>query len=278
MILKILHTVQLKNALIPKYSKLQGLQFALQNMKKWLSFIVMVLVAGYASGQDFIADQKKYSSVRQAFQYKEDGIVRNLKSYGLTTGEMEIIMIVHKAEKKLYIYAGKKSSETCKQVAEYDICALSGKLGPKRKQGDRQVPEGFYHINVFNPTSSYCLSLGVSYPNTADRRKSTAVNLGGDIYIHGSCATLGCLPMTDDKIREIYLYALFAKAGGQERIPIYIFPFEMTERKTDAYKKRLADDELGAFWDNLREGYDRFVKGKKELSFTVDDAGNYIFN
>ena len=86
---------------------------------------------------------------------------------------------------------------------EYPICYSSGSLGPKRKQGDLQVPEGFYYISEFNPVSSYFLSMKISYPNQSDRIYGGGYALGGDIYIHGDCVTEGCLPMTNDKIKEL---------------------------------------------------------------------------
>lgn len=97
------------------------------------------------------------------------------------------------------IYAKKREDSTYKKLITYKICAKSGHLGPKRRQGDRQVPEGFYHINHFNPNSNYHLSLMINYPNASDKIKSQAPNPGGNICIHGSCVTIGCLPMTRSK-------------------------------------------------------------------------------
>ena len=33
----------------------------------------------------------------------------------------------------------------------HPLCALSGVVGPKRREGDLQVPEGFYTISAMNP-------------------------------------------------------------------------------------------------------------------------------
>lgn len=165
-----------------------------------------------------------------------------------------------------------------KLIAAYDICASSGQLGPKRKQGDRQVPEGFYTIDRFNPASNFYLSLGVNYPNRSDRKKSDAADPGGDIFIHGSCVTIGCLPMTDSKIKEIYLYAVYARNNGQNDIPVYIFPFRMTDGNFQTYKNRYAKNrELTDFWTNLKTGYDKFIAEKKALKVSVDNSGDYLF-
>ncbi|WP_368737359.1 murein L,D-transpeptidase family protein, partial [Acinetobacter pittii] len=80
------------------------------------------------------------------------------------------------------------------------VCALSGVLGPKRKEGDYQVPEGFYYINEFRPNSNYHLALGLNYPNAADIQWSDSLHPGNEIFIHGGCITVGCIPIQDHQI------------------------------------------------------------------------------
>lgn len=87
--------------------------------------------------------------------------------------------------------------------------------------------------------------------------------LGGDIFIHGDCVTIGCLPMTNDKIKEIYLLAIHARNNGQSRIPVYIFPFEMTDINMKKHT------EHPDFWKNLKNGYDTFFANPKELTIKV---------
>jgi murein L,D-transpeptidase YafK len=240
-------------------------------MKKYLfTGLLSVMITGVA-GQDFLSQQKNYSRVRTAIAEKEKSLQKN----GLTADSAHILIVAYKAEKQLELYAKKKADAVYRLVAVYDICASSGKLGPKRKKGDRQVPEGFYRIDRFNPSSNFYLSLGIDYPNLSDRKKSTFPHLGGDIFIHGSCVTIGCLPMTDDKIKEIYLSAVYARNNGQRTIPVYIFPFRMDDGTFDKYIKdypRLID-----FWTNLKTGYELFQKEKKPLRVSVDKDGNYLF-
>lgn len=120
--------------------------------------------------------------------------------------------------------------------------------------------------------------LNINYPNSSDRLKSKASNLGGSICIHGNCVTVGCLPMTDDKIKEIYLYAVQARQCGQKNIPVYIFPFKFTDQKVKQFKDTYkAYPFILDFWDNLREGHDLFIKELKELNVSVDRLGNYLF-
>ena len=223
----------------------------------------------------FLLQQRKYNRVIDAVNTKEDYIVKNLSDNHLKSDDLNVLFVAYKNEKVFEIYAKKSSEYQYKKIAIYDICKLSGVLGPKRKEGDGQVPEGFYYINVFNPASTYYLSLGINYPNQSDKIKSTFPRLGGDIYIHGKCVTIGCLPMTDDKIKEIYLYALYAKDCGQQKIPVYIFPYKMTSaniKTNDKIYPQWTD-----FWNNLKVGYEKFDKVKRELIFSVDKKGNYTF-
>ncbi|MEJ0080656.1 MAG: L,D-transpeptidase family protein [Puia sp.] len=120
-----------------------------------------------------------------------------------------------KYDSEMEVWVKNKQNEKYKLFKTYKICALAGSLGPKRMAGDYQVPEGFYYINEFNPRSLYHLSLGLNYPNASDRMLCDLSQPGGDIYIHGSCVTTGCIPITDGQIEELYVLAAHAKDMGQ---------------------------------------------------------------
>ena len=230
------------------------------------------------TSDDFLGEQKRYKRVRKALEDKKDEVKINLEANKIALENLEIAMVAFKEEDELQIYAKNKEDSSFLLLKTYNICRKSGRLGPKRKQGDRQVPEGFYHIDRFNPASSYYLSLGINYPNQSDQIKSTAHHLGGDIFIHGECVTIGCLPMTNDKIKEIYLLAVFARNNGQLQIPVYIFPFKMDEMKFGFRKLKYGDDrELIKFWENLQIGYNLFFKEKQRLHFKVNQKGDYVF-
>ena len=84
--------------------------------------------------------------------------------------------------------------------------------------------------------------------------------------------------MTDDGIKEIYLYAVYAKNNGQRNIPVYIFPFRMTDANVNAYKQKYKDNQvLIHFWDNLKTGFDTFEKEKRALNTAVNNNGDYEF-
>ncbi|MDR2342876.1 MAG: L,D-transpeptidase family protein [Campylobacteraceae bacterium] len=242
--------------------------------------IFMIFLLGFTMIHgSFLDEQKKYERVRTALKDKNEIIQKNLADAGLDAQKLNILFIAYKDEAILELYAKNRDERFYKLLKRYDIMQSSGVLGPKSAQGDRQVPEGFYRIDRFNPFSNFYLSLGINYPNAADRLRSGAKDLGGDIFIHGSFATIGCIPMSDDKIKEIYLYAVLAKNVGQANIHVYIFPFEMSDKNMSKFEKKYADDKkLFAFWQNLKEGYDIFLSTKTELKFTVKKGGLYSFD
>jgi murein L,D-transpeptidase YafK len=247
-------------------------------MKRFFLFIILGFLAGFTIDGDFISSQKKYIRVREAYQEKENLLITQLKKSNLSFDNLHLLFVAYKQEKKLELYAKNKTASSYALLNTYDICAHSGDLGPKRMAGDNQVPEGFYYINRFNPNSSYYLSLGLNYPNQSDKKKSSAANLGGDIFIHGECVTIGCMPMTNDKIKEIYILAIQAYQNGQRQIPVYVFPFKMTEENFKNYTSiHVGNPALLAFWVNLKKGSDTFFSQLKQLHVTVDKEGNYLF-
>lgn len=133
------------------------------------------------------------------------------------------------------------------------ICTYSGELGPKKKQGDQQSPEGFYFVTPgrLNPNSSYHLSFNLGYPNAYDRAHGRT---GDFLMVHGDCVSIGCYAMTDEGIEEIYTLLQQALDGGQPFVRVHIFPFEMNDETLRQYK----DSSNYAFWKNLKEGWDYF--------------------
>jgi murein L,D-transpeptidase YafK len=158
---------------------------------KTLATILMLtfLMRAFTTETDFLIQQKKYERVRSSFEEKEKVIIQNLDEKGLKLDNLHILFVAYKDKDELDMYAKNKMQTAYKKLTTYRICARSGLLGPKRKQGDYQVPEGFYYIDRFNPTSNFYLSLGLNYPNLSDKLKSKASDVGGDIFIHVSCAT-----------------------------------------------------------------------------------------
>ena len=229
-------------------------------------------------GQSFKQKQLKYKRVRTAYKEKEEGIKKLLKEKGIIYPNYEMLILGYKQERTLEVWVKKNKDTIFFHLKDYDFCSFSGKLGPKRMRGDLQIPEGFYYISYFNPYSSYYLSLKINYPNRSDRILGKKNKLGNDIFIHGDCCTIGCIPITDDKIKELYVLAVEAKNNGQRRIPVYIFPAEFTYDTLDCLRVHCADfKENLNFWKNLKQGYDYFQKYKKIPYINVKSNGDYIF-
>lgn len=247
-------------------------------IRKIIILFLAITSTSFASQTDFLSDQKKYERVRMAYRDKGQLVLQTLLKENIRLDDLNMLIVAYKYEKQLDVYAKNRNEIKYRKVFSYEICAGSGQPGPKRKQGDHQVPEGFYQIDAFNPSSNYYLSLGINYPNKADRMKSTAANPGGDIFIHGACVTIGCLPMTNEKIEEIYICAIQARESGQLKIPVYIFPFKPTDENMKKSGSDYQDNpDLLSFWSNLKTGYDKFQSNMQELKVSVDEHGNYLF-
>lgn len=184
---------------------------------------------------------------------------------------------VFKSEDVMELWAADDAQQAMTLVKTYDICSMSGVLGPKRKQGDGQVPEGFYHIDHFNTYSAYHLSLRVNYPNASDRAISPSGDMGGDIYIHGDCVSIGCMAMTTPKIKEIYWLSVQARNNGQTNIPVHIFPARLSAFKMGILRCLYrGNPKLIAFWENLQQGYRYFQQKNTLPTIHVGEKGRYV--
>ncbi|NTE03069.1 L,D-transpeptidase family protein [Agrobacterium tumefaciens] len=221
----------------------------------------------------FKATQIKFERVEKAYQEKWETLHQSLQLAGFKDN-FSMIINAYKAEGKLEIWLKGKSDKAYSLFRTYDFCAHSGILGPKVMEGDKQTPEGFYYINVFNPMSTYYLSLGINYPNAVDLfRTGNNRKPGSDIYIHGNCVTVGCIPLTDEKIKEVYILAVEARNDGQEKIPVNIYPFKMTERNMNKYSTQFPAQT--SFWKTLQPGYLAFEKNKKQIE-VKEFNGQYV--
>lgn len=177
-----------------------------------------------------------------------------LAAKGLRFGAPLYIRIFkEEAELELWVL----QDESYARFKTYPICAYSGQLGPKLKEGDRQAPEGFYTVakSALNPNSSYHLSFNLGFPNAYDRALGRT---GSFLMVHGACVSIGCYAMTDPSIEEIYILTEAALAEGQSSVPVHAFPFRMTA-------SRLAQEtgtKWYTFWQSLAPAYRHFETTK----------------
>lgn len=172
-----------------------------------------------------------------------------------------------KQEKTLEVWASNTLRGTLSKIASYKICYASGKLGPKRREGDFQVPEGFYRIAYFNPRSSYHLSMLISYPNRSDATFGKRGALGGEIMIHGNCVSVGCLAMSDERIEELWIMSRSLRG----RVHVHLFP----TRYMHALLASGQQPEHHAFWQTLKIALERFEKDRKLPRVRVNADGRY---
>ncbi len=192
--------------------------------------------------------QWKYARVRIASKEKDEVLRQRFKERALTYPPRAILLRAFKKEALLELWAADTEDKSYVLVNEYRICTSSGILGPKRRFGDEQVPEGFYELDWFNPQSNFFLSLHISYPNTSDRILGSHQNPGGDIFLHG------------------------------QHLPIHIFPARLTDDGLKAlattHPKQPA---LIAFWSNLKQGHDLFEKTHRLPIIKTRGDGTYEF-
>ncbi|MDN3586869.1 L,D-transpeptidase family protein [Pedobacter aquatilis] len=238
----------------------------------FLTFLISLSIMTTAQS-NFKATQIKFERVENAYGEKWETLQKFLKADGFGN-DFSMLISAYKSEGKLEVWLRNNSDKKYKLFRTYDFCAYSGTLGPKVIEGDKQTPEGFYYINVFNPMSTYHLSLGVNYPNSVDlARTGKEKKTGGDIYIHGNCVTVGCIPLTDEKIKEVYVLAVEAKNSGQEKIPVNIYPFKITDGNLKKYGKEFPAQ--ATFWKLLQPAYIAFEKNKN-LADIKEVNGKYV--
>ncbi len=251
-------------------------------MKLYRTFLLvfsLLLGCAFVAGPDatFEETQKSFERVRDAYERKEELFYMKCRSKEIPETFGNIYIRAFKMEGVMELWVQKSPGGKYVKFNEYKIYALSGTLGPKRQQGDAQVPEGFYAVNEFNPVSNYHLSLGVNYPNESDMKLSTAAKKGGDIFIHGGAASAGCLAMSNYYIEDIYIAAVKARSQGQTSIPVHIFPFKMNETNMNYWTRVVQFKDSVKLWKNIQQGYLFFETNNRLPEVSVDASGYYKF-
>jgi len=252
-------------------------------MKNLLPFFLacFILCLSQASeAQTSVNMQKTSYRTSEIFSRVEDSVKKQFERKQLAWPPEAMYLRSFKYDRQLEVWVKNNSAEPYKLFKTYKVCMQSGTMGPKRMEGDYQVPEGFYHINEFNPNSMYHLSLGLNYPNASDKILSDANRPGNAIYIHGNCVSTGCIPITDVPMEELYVIASNVKSMGQEFIPVHVFPVRYNVKKSMDYLATSIqhNDYLKAFNSNIREVFDYFESKKQLPIILVNKKGEYVLN
>ena len=247
---------------------------------KLLIFVLAMtlFITAHKPKESFLKNQLQFKRVKDAYDIHKVSISKKLTALNVDGSNFQILFIAYKANKKLEVYVGSPNKEMS-LYETYNVCAQSGDIGPKNQSGDNQTPEGYYYINRFNPASNFHLSLGLNYPNKADKIRSNASDLGGDIFIHGNCLSIGCLAMTDESIKEIYTLAIMARNSNQMKIPVIIAPFTMLQSKKMDFDKQADLKPYAKYfglWKSIFEGISTLHRTKQLPKFTISKTGSYI--
>lgn len=196
-------------------------------------------------------------------------LVSEMTARGMTPAD-PIMVRIYKQESELEVWK-RTHTGSYALLKTYPLCRWSGKLGPKKREGDRQAPEGFYAVTpgLMNPRSQYYLSFNLGYPNKLEAALGYE---GNALMVHGACTSSGCFAMTDNGVAEVYALAREAHGGGQPSIQVQSLPFRMNAQNLAAHR----DDPNMAFWQNLREGADYFDVTKQPPVVSAC-AGRYRF-
>lgn len=140
----------------------------------------------------------------------------------------KVTLLAFKQEKRLEVWAA-GSFGAFSKIGEFPILAASGQLGPKRREGDKQVPEGEYALTKLNPNSNYQLSIFVDYPNADDvaHSKLSRRDMGGMIFVHGKAVSIGCIAIGDEAIEKVYGLCALVPASKRR---ILICPVDFRSR------------------------------------------------
>ena len=207
---------------------------------------------------------------RRGLAPQSQSLIEQTERVGATASSPVLIRIF-KQSRELELWR-KTSDGSYALVKTYGICAYSGELGPKIKQGDRQAPEGFYTVAApqLNYNSIRYLSLNTGYPNIYDRMHGYS---GVALMIHGGCDSAGCYAIEDQPMQEVFTAVRDAIKAGQKSVQIHIYPFRLNALNMFFN----SDNKNISFWRQLKAGYDKFENTRSELQVNIVNK-KYVIN
>jgi murein L,D-transpeptidase YafK len=224
-------------------------------MKK-ISAIILTLSLSACASFDSHVDSRRGLAPQSA------SLVTATERVGATATSPTLIRIF-KESRELELWKMAKDGKF-ELVRTYDICAFSGELGPKLKQGDRQAPEGFYSISSsqMNYNSIRFLSMNTGFPNAYDRAHNAT---GHALMLHGGCDSAGCYAIQDGPMQEVFTSVRDSLKAGQKSVQMQIYPFRMSKwaMYTNSNNKNID------FWRQLKFGYDKFEMTARPLDVNV---------
>jgi murein L,D-transpeptidase YafK len=227
-----------------------------------MKYLTLVVVLFLAACNHTVPDQPRDSSRAAAVQSQW---MRTRNAAVGVTNDAPVLIRIFKQESELELW--KQRGDHFVKVATFDICKFSGVLGPKKREGDRQAPEGFYEITAsqLNPHSQEWLSVNTGFPNAYDRSKGYS---GSSLMIHGGCSSIGCYAIKDGPMQDLYASLRDAFKSGQRTVQLQIYPYKMTFAPSGEHAE---------FWSQLKVGYDKFNQTNQQLNVKIE-KGKYIID
>ena len=131
-----------------------------------------------------------------------------------SSAERADTILIVKHERKLYLLRDNSPLRT------YRIALGLSPTGAKEREWDFRTPEGSYIIDFRQEHSRYYKALHISYPSSADLKRSAAQHLspGRDIFIHGEPNqpskpdsyyktrdwTNGCIALSNEDLQDLW--------------------------------------------------------------------------
>jgi hypothetical protein len=206
----------------------------------FLALLVLVVLVialkpyAWAAISPAVMKFKKSRTIAERLDQFGEAARRRMKPYfqkaGISYPPQRVTLVGLKTEKFLEVYAAEATGPH-RFIRSYRIRAASGRVGPKLREGDRQVPEGVYAVESLNPNSRFHVSLRINYPNLFDRaqaERDARTNLGSDIMIHGSAVSVGCLAMGDEAAEDLFV---LAADTGPQKVEVILSPVDFRSGK-----------------------------------------------
>lgn len=219
-------------------------------------FILLCAFKSYAMGSNINWDEAVNQAVTTYGRPVEPKLARLFEKAGVHYPPEDIALLAFKQERYMQLWA-KRDNQIWRHIYTYPLTAYSGHLGPKLREGDKQIPEGIYQLTQLNPFSNMHLSMKINYPNAFDRQHATATRrhrLGGNIYIHGKALSVGCLAVGDQAMDELFL---LTHRVGLEHTQLIIAPNDL-RRAEPAHAHAPQPRWLPILYNNIRVALNQF--------------------
>ncbi|HAT7073629.1 TPA: hypothetical protein JAN90_12840 [Legionella pneumophila] len=201
------------------------------SMKRFFSILFILYCCNlFAMAPKLNWDKAIDKAIKRYGLRVEPQLISYFSKAGVSYPPKEIALLAFKSERKVELWA-KNPSQEWMHIHDYPLTGFSGRLGPKLRENDKQIPEGIYKLVNFNPFSSMHLSMMINYPNSFDRQKGYMdgrKELGNNIFIHGKNLSVGCLAVGDLAIDQLFI---LARRVGLKNIQVIIAPNDLRYQK-----------------------------------------------